>query len=111
MLYARFFFRYLRFNQLAMEIVKLELDADGKGRFYIEQNGVTGAEMFISIKHDKLTISHTEVLKELEGHGLAKALFNEMVTYARQHQLHVIPQCPYVFRQLKKNPEMYADIY
>ena len=91
--------------------ITLKLDANGRGSFYIDQSGERVAEMEISIAGKNLTVYHTEVAEALKGQGVAPSLLSTMVAYARDHQLKVIPLCPYVTAQFKRHPELYKDIW
>jgi predicted GNAT family acetyltransferase len=79
-----------------MENVHLNLDKEGHGHFYIDENNEEVAKMIIGIYDKELTVYHTEVLPKAEGKGLAKQLLNAMVDYAREKNLKVIVMCPYV---------------
>ncbi len=94
-----------------MNDITLKLDPDGKGSFFIDQEGERLAEMVISIADNNLTVYHTEVSEKLKGQGIASKLLSAMVDYARQHQLKVIALCPYVSAQFKRHPEQYKDIW
>jgi predicted GNAT family acetyltransferase len=93
-----------------MNDITLKLDQDGKGSFFIDQEGERLAEMVISIADKNLTVYHTEVSEKLKGQGIATRLLSTMVAYAREHKLKVIPLCPYVLAQFKRHPEEYKDI-
>lgn len=94
-----------------MELIKLELDTKRHGAFnlYVEEKKL--GEMTVSIKDDVLTVYHTGVEPEAEGKGYAKLLLNKMTTYVRENNMKVLPLCPYVHAQFKKNPEEYQDIW
>lgn len=94
-----------------MNDISLKLDTDGRGSFFIDQAGERLAEMVISIRDNNLTVFHTEVSEKLKGQGIASTLLSAMVDYAREHQLKVIPLCPYVSAQFKRHPELYNDIW
>jgi len=94
-----------------MEEVQLSLNEKNHGHFYIHDRGEQIAEMQIGISGNDLTVYHTEVLPDYEGHGLAKKLLSAMVDYARKNQLQVIALCPYVFAQFKRHPQEYYDIW
>lgn len=94
-----------------MEEIKLILDKNGHGSFFITGEDKHLAEMEISISRDILTAYHTEVLPGSEGKGLAKKLLAAMVEHARKNSLKVIPLCPYVHAQFKRHPDEYADIW
>ena len=94
-----------------MEEVKLILDENQQGYFYIEENGELMGEMVFQISDNIMTVDHTEVTPAAQGKGVAKLLLNAMVSYVRDHDMKVIPHCPYVHAQFKRNPEEYADIW
>jgi len=91
--------------------VKLELDENGRGHFYMLDGEEQIAEMEVSISGNNLTVYHTEVLPKAEGKGLAKKLLTTMVDHARKNALKVIPLCPYVNAQFKRHPEEYVDVW
>ncbi|RYE55434.1 MAG: N-acetyltransferase [Sphingobacteriales bacterium] len=94
-----------------MDDIKLQLDQDGNGKFYILDGDEEIGEMAISISGQNLTVYHTEVLPKAEGKGLAKMLLATMVDYARKNALSVIPLCPYVHVQFRRHPDEYADVW
>ena len=94
-----------------MEEIQLSLNEKNHGHFYINDGGEQIAEMQIGISGNDLTVYHTEVSPDYEGHGLAKKLLSAMVDYARKNQLQLIALCPYVFAQFKRHPQEYDDIW
>ena len=92
-----------------MEEIKLELNQRGDGAFYLLQDNVIVGKMLVGIIGNDLNVYHTEAL--IEGKGFAKKLLEEMVAYAREHQLKVTAYCPYVHAQFKRHPEQYHDIW
>jgi hypothetical protein len=56
-----------------------------------------------------MTILHTGVPLELEGHGIGSRLARAALEYARAHGLRVVPVCPFVRAYLKQHPE-YLDV-
>jgi predicted GNAT family acetyltransferase len=48
---------------------------------------------------------HTEVPAALEGHGLASRLARAALEHARDHELRVVVECPFVRSYLRKHPE------
>ena len=94
-----------------MNEITLKLDPNGRGSFFIDQDGERLAEMVISIAGNNLTVYHTEVSEKLKGQGVASKLLSAMVAYAREHELKVIALCPYVSAQFKRHPEQYNDIW
>ena len=94
-----------------MSDVQLVLNSKGHGAFLIMEGRDKIAEMVIAADAQNITVYHTEVSPEAEGKGLAKKLLEEMVAYAREKKLSVIPLCPFVHAQFKRHPDEYADIW
>jgi hypothetical protein len=94
-----------------MQHLELDMITENSGAFILFDNGVKVGKMDISITGKILTAIHTEVFAGSEGKGFAKLIFNEMLTYVRQHNMMVIPLCPYVLLQFKKDRELYRDIW
>jgi len=79
---------------------------ENKGSFYIEINNKKAAEMNYVVGNDrKLIIKHTGVDDSLKGQGIGKKLLEELVEYAREKHLSVLPLCPFAHAVLKKTPE------
>ncbi len=81
------------------------------GRFYIEKENTTLAEMDYEItQQNLLLITHTEVSESLAGKGTGKQLVSAAVDYAREHSLKIKSVCTFAKSVLDKTPE-YADVY
>lgn len=52
-----------------------------------------------------MRLTHTEVPQALEGRGIAGALARFAMAHAREHQLKIDPQCPYMRAYMEKHPE------
>ena len=89
----------------------LKLDDKQQGGFYIMDGEEQLGEMAIGISDKTLTVFHTEVSPEAEGKGLAKMMLEAMVAYAREQQMKVVPLCPFVHAQFKRNPDKYKDLW
>jgi uncharacterized protein len=94
-----------------MDEVKLNLNEQGDGGFYIMDDSEVMGEMVVNVSGKDLTVYHTEVAAKAEGKGFAKKLLNAMVDHARTNNLKVIALCPYVHAQFKRHAEEYADIW
>jgi uncharacterized protein len=94
-----------------MNEVQFDLSSTGKGLFSIEEDGDRIAKMYVTVMPGILRAIHTEVDQKAEGRGLAKQLLVTMVQYARDNDLKVIPDCPYVRAQFERRPDEYADIW
>ena len=91
--------------------VQFKIENNGKGAFFVEEDGKRLAEMVVSISGSNLTVYHTEVSESLKGKGVSTQLLETMVKYVRDNNLKVIPLCPYVNVQFKRHPDKYNDIW
>jgi hypothetical protein len=78
------------------------------GRFEIERNGEV-AYLNYSLAGNILTLDHTEIPEKLRHMGLASALAETALRWAREHNLKVDIVCPTVQEYIAKHPE-YADL-
>ena len=91
--------------------VQFELKDNGKGSFFVQEEGQRMAEMVIAVTSGNLTVYHTEVNDKYQGKGVSALLLKAMVDYARANNLKVVPLCAYVNAQFRRHPEQYADIW
>jgi len=94
-----------------MSAIQFQIDDNGRGSFFMDEDGKRVAEMVISVLGNNLTVYHTEVSETLQGKGVSTQLLEAMVKYVRDNNLKVIPLCPYVSVQFKRHPEKYTDIW
>jgi uncharacterized protein len=78
------------------------------GRFEIERNGEV-AYLDYSLAGNILVLSHTEIPEKLRHLGLASALAETALRWARERNLKVDIVCPSVQQYIAKHPE-YADL-
>lgn len=77
-----------------------------KGIFYLEDNGARIAEMTYSMAgDDKMIIDHTEVDQAYGGQGLGEKLVEAGVYYAREHNIKILPLCPFAKAQIQRHTE------
>jgi uncharacterized protein len=94
-----------------MNPITLKHRNNGRDAFMVEENGEELAFMEVGVSENRLTVYHTEVSEKLKGEGIGMKLLEAMVDFARQHKLKVLPLCPFVHGQFKKNRKAYADIW
>lgn len=58
---------------------------------------------------NRLALTHTEVPEGMSGKGRGSALVRFALDYAREHRLHVAPDCPFVARFIERHRE-YKDL-
>ncbi len=94
-----------------METTKVTLNDANQGAVELFSDDNKAGFMEIDIKNETLTVYHTEVDPAYEGKGFARLLLNQLVSYARENQLKIVPLCPYVHLQFRKRPEEYKDVW
>lgn len=65
---------------------------------------------FLITNKGKFVIRHTEVDPSLEGQGIGMALLNKSFEYAREHDMKILPICPFAKNVMYKNPDKYKDL-
>ncbi len=87
-----------------MKINKKE--SDGKGKFFIEENGKQIALMtYKKSGADKIVIEHTEVDESLQGEGIGNDLVEAGVKFARENDLKIVATCPFAKKVIDETPE------
>lgn len=94
-----------------MEETKVVFGNGMHGEVQLFSDGKKVGKMDISVAGGKQTVYHTEVDPEFKGRGFATLLLNQLVGYARENNLKIIPLCPYVLAQFKKHQETYKDVW
>lgn len=94
-----------------METTKVILNEKGRGEVQLFSDDSKAGKMDISVHEPRLTVYHTEVDPQYEGRGFAKLLLEKLVSHARENNLKIVPLCPFVHAQFKRNPEDYQDIW
>jgi predicted GNAT family acetyltransferase len=78
------------------------------GRFELERDGHV-AYLEYNLAGKVLQLIHTEVPEGLRGKGMASALAESALEWAREHEVKVDVICPSVAAYLKRHPE-YSDL-
>lgn len=94
-----------------MESTKVVFENRAYGEVRLFSDDIKAGKMNIAITDGKLTVFHTEVSTEFEDRGFAKLLLDQLVTFAKENGLKIVPLCPYVNVQFRRHPEDYADIW
>ncbi|QPH52277.1 GNAT family N-acetyltransferase [Pontivivens ytuae] len=85
-------------------------EQDSKGRYVWALDGVE-AELSYTITSPRLRIAdHTGVPDALRGSGVGLKLVERLVQDARAEGWKIMPLCPFVNAQRKKNPD-WADAF
>lgn len=87
----------------------LPIDHDpAAGRFVTEVDGHSGYVEY-QLAGGVMTIIHTIVPPQIGGRGIAAALIEAALQYARAQGLKVVPSCDYAAGYLDRHPQ-YADL-
>ena len=81
-------------------------ETEGKGMFYIEEDGEIVGELIYSIQDNGImTLDHTETDPKMAGKGLASKLVKHSVDYARKNNYKVDPMCAYAAKQFERHED------
>ena len=94
-----------------MEKTAIVIHPNHRGEIQLFSDDSQVGKMDIAVTNQKLIVYHTEVNPEYEGRGFAKILLERLVSHAREHELKIVPLCPYVNMQFKRHPEHYSDVW
>lgn len=94
-----------------MESTKIVFSNHIHGEVQLFSDDVPAGKMSLAMTGGRLAVFHTEVDPEFEGRGFAKLLLAELVRYAREQNLKVIPLCPYVNAQFQRHQAEYEDVW
>lgn len=74
-------------------------------RFEMETDGKLSIVEYQLVDDETLALTHTEVDPSLEGHGIGSKLVEEVLQYVEEHNLKIVPLCPFVSVYLKRHPD------
>ncbi|MBS1531070.1 MAG: N-acetyltransferase [Bacteroidetes bacterium] len=75
------------------------------GSFYVDDDGKRLGEMRYLMRGKVMNIYHTEVDPSLAGKNMGFKLVETGVSYARQHDLKILPTCPFARKVFLRTPE------
>ena len=86
-----------------MEEIQHEVSTN-KGSFFINELGKKVAVLeYKKIDESEIVIDHTHVSDVLKGKGAGKLLVNAAVSWARENQIKIIPQCSFALAVIQKD--------
>ncbi|GAA4917257.1 GNAT family N-acetyltransferase [Mucilaginibacter defluvii] len=94
-----------------MEDTKVVFTDHVHGEVQIFSGDRPAGKMNLAMTGGRLAVFHTEVYPEFKGRGLAKAMLERLVAYAREKKVTIIPLCPFVNGQFHRDPEIYEDVW
>ncbi|HEY8399323.1 MAG TPA: GNAT family N-acetyltransferase [Flavihumibacter sp.] len=76
-----------------------------KGVFFVQGDEFPLAELvYTKPSTDKMILEHTEVSEQLKGQNVGFLLVEKAVEYAREHNIKIIPLCPFANAVIHKTP-------
>src|SRR5215210_2343456 len=84
-------------------------DNEAAHRYELLRDGELVGTLVYRVRHEVVTLIHTEIAPRLEGHGLAEHLVAGALDDIRARGLHIVPLCPYVVAHLRRHPDQ-ADL-
>lgn len=79
-------------------------ESDAKGAFLaIEDNVQIGEMTYSKAGEGKIIIDHTEVHPDQKGKGIGKILLSKAVEFARDHNIKIVPLCPFAKTMFDKD--------
>ncbi|MEV6149458.1 GNAT family N-acetyltransferase [Nonomuraea sp. NPDC052129] len=85
------------------------VDNVAQSRFEILVDGTVAGFADYRLLPTKIVFTHTEVLPQHEGQGLAGKLVGHALDASRDTGLRVVPLCPYVVKYIERHPQ-YKDL-
>ena len=83
------------------------IENTNKGSFVASEEGAQIGEMTYSkAGDDKIIIDHTEVDPQHKGKSIGKILLSKAVDYAREHNIKIVPLCPFVKSTFEKDVDI-----
>lgn len=79
-------------------------------RFEVSLDGEVAFAEYNLVDHG-IILPHTVVPEAFEGKGVGSALAKAALGYAREHELKVIPTCPFMSGYIKKHPEWHDIVH
>ena len=80
-----------------------------RSHYELRADGQLAGWIVYRATHDVVTMVHTEIEPEWEGHGLGSVLAARALDDVRARGLRVRPLCPFVAGYIERHPE-YADL-
>ncbi|WP_084957198.1 GNAT family N-acetyltransferase [Thermoactinospora rubra] len=84
-------------------------DNTAESRFEVSVDGALAGFADYRLRAGTIVLTHTEVFPDFEGRGLGSRLVRHALDAARDAELTVRPDCPYVASYIQRHPE-YQDL-
>jgi uncharacterized protein len=96
---------YQEYQRMNIDFNEIVVENNPAARRYQVQLGEHLAVAEYRLAGDTITFTHTQVPKELEGHGIANKLAHTALEDARARRLTVVPLCPFIASYIRRHQE------
>jgi uncharacterized protein len=79
-------------------------------RYEATLDGALAGFIQYRLSENRITMYHTEVDPQFEGHGVGSALARGALGDVRTRGLELIPTCPFVAAFIRSHPDEYLDL-
>ena len=86
-----------------IDVATLPLIDEKDSRQFVLQVGDHRARMEYDRSGDRIFLTHAEVPKQLEEHGISSALTEKVLAWTEENRLKLVPMCPCVKAFLRKH--------
>lgn len=83
---------------------------EAERQFQVKLGDETAFAEYRLVDHG-IILPHTVVPESFEGKGVGSALAKAALGYAREHDLKVIPTCPFMAGYIRKHPEWHDVVH
>ncbi len=80
-------------------------DNTARRRFELHADGGLAALITYGRNSHQIALTHTETEPGFEGQGYGKQIVVQALAWAREHELEVLPFCPFVRDYIAAHPE------
>ena len=87
------------------------IDTNGKGSFVLSLGGKTMGRINVNLAGNELILLRTIVPVKRYLHPVGNRLLQEIVEYARMHELKIVTVSGFAQRQFSSDPASYADVW
>jgi hypothetical protein len=86
------------------------IDNPAQERYEARVDGALAGFILYRLDGERITMVHTEVDPDYEGHGVGSELAKVALADVRERGLELMPQCPFIADYVRRHPDGYLDL-
>jgi hypothetical protein len=94
-----------------MDKISINIGLDCKGFFALKKGNKILGQIHFNLMDNELILLKTLIHVKRSLHSIGCRLLQEVVEYARMHELKIITLSKFVQRQFSQNLDLYADVW